>query len=91
MEAIDEVFSAIGPDSSRVILYHMQERRGIEPNEIHNMPEEFHSMMQEMFSNFSPILEESICRSIMRKNPMHESKFLEFFLGKRLEVTTKNV
>lgn len=88
MEAIDEVFSAIGPDSSKVILYHMESRRGISPNDIQNKPEEFHNMLLELFSNFSSVIEESICRLIVRKNPRHQSNFLEFFLGQRLEVTT---
>lgn len=79
MEAVVDTFSVLGPNTSKVLMFHLEKSYGLRPDEIPSRPKDFHDALKTIFGKYSNILELSICRQIRGADPFHNSAFLQFF------------
>lgn len=86
MNAIDDVLRALGPNTSKVILFHTEHRFGLKPSEIPFKPAEFRKTLNALLGGFAPVIEASICKQLTKNNPNHSSEFLNYLTQKPQEM-----
>ncbi|MEW5840152.1 NitrOD5 domain-containing protein [Nitrososphaera sp.] len=79
MDAVIDTFSVFGPDTSKVLMFHIEQKFGLKPEEIHKNPKLFHEFLQNLFGDYSRSLELSIYRQVRSANPSHDSEFIRYF------------
>lgn len=79
MDAVIDTFSVFGPNTSRVLMFHIERQFGLKQDDIPANPKLFHEILQDLFGDYCRSLELSIYRQVRNSNPAHDSDFIRYF------------
>jgi hypothetical protein len=85
MDAVTDTFSIFGPNTSKVLMFHLENQFGLKPEDIPGKPEHFHAILQQLFGNYASSLELAICKQVRSSNPSHNSEFVRFLERQALQ------
>jgi hypothetical protein len=85
MDAVTDTFSIFGPNTSKVLMFHLENQFGLKPEDIPNRPQDFHAILQQLFGNYAASLELAICKQIRSSDRSHSSEFVRFLENNALQ------